>query len=284
VAAMTSPETSPKTSESVFTVREVSFAYPGGPPVLRDITLDLWRGQSVALLGANASGKSTLLQLLDGLHFPTTGTIHAFGEPLTEAALERPEFARSFRQRVGMMFQHSEVQLFCATVEEELAFAPLQLRMLEDEVRQRVEDALELMEIRHLRDRSPQSLSGGEQKRVALGGLLTAGPQVLLLDEPTAGLDPRSQQWLLELLTQLRGAGLTAITATHDLELAIEVADWAVVMSEEHQIVAQGPVSWLVGNLDLLLEVNLIHAHAHAHGSVRHVHPHLHGLGHEHGH
>lgn len=271
-------------SELVFDLREVSFAYPGAAPALRDLTLQVQPGESLALLGANASGKSTLLQLLDGLQFPTSGTILAFGEPLTEAALERPEFARSFRQRVGMMFQNSDVQLFCATVEEELAFAPLQLRMPADEVRRRVEDTLELLEIEHLRDRSPQTLSGGEQRRVALGGLLTASPQVLLLDEPTSGLDPRSQQWLLELLTQLRAAGLTAITATHDLELAAEMADRAVVLSEDHRLVAQGPVKEILADLDLLLEVNLIHAHAHAHGSLRHVHPHLHGLWHDHEH
>lgn len=270
--------------EVIFDLREVSFAYPGMAPVLRNLSLQVRRGESVALLGANASGKSTLLQLLDGLQFPTAGTIQAFGEPLTEAALERTDFARPFRQRVGMMFQHSEVQLFCATVEEELAFAPLQLRMEAEEVQRRVEDTLELLEIAHLRDRSPQTLSGGEQRRVALGGLLTASPQVLLLDEPTSGLDPRSQQWLLELLTQLRAAGLTVIAASHDLELAAEIADRGVVLSEQHEIVASGPVGEIVKDLDLLLRVNLIHAHAHAHGTVRHVHPHLHGLWHEHEH
>lgn len=270
--------------ETLFALRDVSFAYPGGGPVLREVGLSVAAGESVALLGANASGKSTLLHLLDGLQFPTAGTIQAFGEPLTEAALARPDWSRAFRRRVGMMFQHSEVQLFCATVEEELAFAPLQLRLEPADVRRRVEDTLELLEIAHLRDRSPQALSGGEQKRVALGGLLTAGPQVLLLDEPTSGLDPRSQQWLLELLTQLRATGLTAVTATHDLELAAELSDRAVVLSEDHRLVAEGPVSEIIANLDLLLEVNLIHAHAHAHGSVRHVHPHLHGLWHEHQH
>jgi cobalt/nickel transport system ATP-binding protein len=270
--------------EVIFDLRDVSFAYPGMAPALCDVTLQVRRGESVALLGANASGKSTLLQLLDGLQFPTQGTIEAFGLPLTEDALQRPDFTRLFRQRVGMMFQHSEVQLFCATVEEELAFAPLQLRLGAEEVQRRVEDTLELLEIAPLRDRSPQTLSGGERKRVALGGLLTASPQVLLLDEPTSGLDPRSQQWLLELLAQLREAGLTVIAASHDLELAAEIADRGIVLSEQHEVVADGPVREIVRDLDLLLQVNLIHAHAHAHGTVRHVHPHLHGLWHEHEH
>lgn len=252
--------------------------------MLTNLTLDITRGESLVLLGANASGKSTLLQLLDGLRFATSGSLLAFGEPLTEAALERPNTSRSFRQRVGMMFQHADVQLFCATVEEELAFGPLQLRLPREEVRQRVEDMLHLLEIEKLRDRAPQTLSGGEKKRVALGGLLTASPQVLLLDEPTAGLDPRSQQWLLELLSELRSAGVTLITASHDLELAPEIADRAVILSEDHRLFADGSVSLVTGDLDLLLSANLIHAHAHAHGSYRHVHPHLHGHWHEHTH
>lgn len=271
-------------TDRIFDVQTASFAYPNGPAALCDINLTIRSGESVALLGANASGKSTLLHLLDGLHFPVSGVIHAFGEPLTETALDHPEFARRFRQRVQMMFQNADVQLFCATVEDELAFAPLQLRLPLEQVRQRVEDTLRLLDMEALRDRAPQTLSGGEKKRVALGGLLTASPQVLLLDEPTAGLDPRSQQWLLELLFALRQAGLTVVMATHDLELAAELADRAVVLSEEHRIIAEGPVREIITDLDLLLKVNLIHAHAHAHGALRHVHPHLHGLWHEHDH
>ena len=270
--------------EPVFQLEHVCFAYENGGLALDDVTFDVVRGESLVLLGANACGKSTLLSLLDGLEFPIRGTIRAFGEPLTEQALEQPAFARNFRRRVGMMFQSSEVQLFCGTVEEELAFAPLQLRLPPDEVRERVEDTLRLLEIEKLRERSPQTLSGGEKKRVALGGLLTASPQVLLLDEPTAGLDPRSQQWLLELLTGLRAAGLTLLTASHDLELAPEIADRALIFSEDHRIVRQAPVREAIEDLDLLLKVNLIHAHAHAHGTLRHFHPHLHGLYHEHQH
>jgi len=261
-------------------VRNVCYAYPGADLALRDVTLHVARGESVALLGANASGKSTLLQLLDGLLFPQAGTIRAFGEPLTEAALERPQFARDFRRRVGLLFQNTDVQLFCATVEEELAFAPLQLRLPEEEVRQRVEDVLRLLQIEHLRHRPPQTLSGGEKKRVALGGLLTAGPQVLLLDEPTTALDPRSQQWLVELLGDLRTAGLTIIAATHDLTLAPEIADRAVILSEDHTVLATGAVSDLLGNIDLLLQANLIHPHA----THLHIHPHLHDAWHGHPH
>jgi cobalt/nickel transport system ATP-binding protein len=268
------------TPEPVFEVRDVCFAYPGAGPALDGITLDIARGESVALLGANASGKSTLLQMLDGLLFPQAGTIHAFGEPLTEAALDHPQSARDFRRRVGMMFQSSDVQLFCATVEEELAFAPLQLRLPEEEVRQRIEDVLALLQIEHLRQRPPQALSGGEKKRVALGGLLTAGPQVLLLDEPTAALDPRSQQWLVELLGDLRTAGLTVVSATHDLTLAPEIADRAVILSEDHRIAASGPVADILGNIDLLLDANLIHPNA----THLHIHPHLHDAWHSHPH
>jgi cobalt/nickel transport system ATP-binding protein len=236
------------------------------------------------LLGANGSGKSTLLHLLDGLYFPTAGRITALGQALTEEALERSSFGPRFRQAVGFLFQNSEAQLFCATVEEELAFAPLQLRWPKPEIRQRLDDTLQLLEIAHLRERVPQSLSGGEKKRVALASLLVVSPSVLLLDEPTAGLDPRSQATLLDLLDQLHQAGMTCITATHDLTLVPHLADRALVLNEEHRLVADGPAADMLANTVLLHEVNLIHAHRHQHGDLIHAHPHPHILGHDHPH
>lgn len=172
-----------------FIVDNVQFAYPGSAPSLAGVSFRVDAGERVALLGANGSGKSTLLHLLDGLYFPQAGTITAFGQPLTEEALERPPFGPRFRRDVGFLFQNSDAQLFCATVEEELAFAPLQLRWPAAEIRRRMDDVLELLEISHLRDRTPQALSGGEKKRVALASLLIVNPAALLLDEPTAGLD-----------------------------------------------------------------------------------------------
>jgi len=270
--------------DNLITIDNITFAYPGRPACLEDVSFTVRAGERVALLGANGSGKSTLLHLLDGLYFTTVGSISAFGTALTEEGLERPPFGPRFRQQVGFLFQHSDAQLFCAGVEEELAFAPLQLRWPKEEIRRRIDDTLALLEIAHLRDRAPQTLSAGEQKRVALASLLVVNPSVLLLDEPTAGLDPRSQSILLELLESLHAAGMTLITATHDLTLVPHLADRALVLSEEHRLVADAPAMQILDDLDLLLSVNLIHAHTHRHGSVVHRHAHQHIVAHEHKH
>ena len=268
----------------VFEVSAVSFAYPGHGPSVSEVSFAVRSGERVALLGANGSGKSTLLHLLDGLFPPAAGSIAAFGQPLTEDALEHSAFGPRFRKDVGFLFQNSDAQLFCATVEEELAFGPLQLHWSAAEIRRRIDDTLTLLEIPHLRDRAPQNLSGGEKKRVALASLLVVSPAVLLLDEPTAGLDPRSQSTLLEILEQLHDAGLTLITATHDLTLLPHLADRVLVFGEDHRLVADAPAQQVLANDQLLLAVNLIHAHTHRHGTVVHQHPHHHVIPHEHRH
>jgi cobalt/nickel transport system ATP-binding protein len=269
----------------LFDVDGVHFAYPGHAPSLQGVSFTVDAGERLALLGANGSGKSTVLHLLDGLYFPQQGSVTAFGSRLTEVALERPPFGPRFRQEVGFLFQNSDAQLFCATVEEELAFAPLQLHWPKAELRQRIDDTLALLEITHLRDRTPQNLSGGEKKRVALASLLIVNPAVLLLDEPTAGLDPRSQSMLLEILEQLHDeAGITLITATHDLTLLPHLADRALVLGEDHRLVADGSAHDILQNTDLLLSVNLIHTHTHRHGQTIHSHPHQHISEHEHAH
>jgi len=270
--------------DKLFVIDNVSFAYPGRPACLEEVSFSIRAGERMALLGANGSGKSTLLHLLDGLYFATRGQVSAFGTALSEEGLERPPFGPRFRRQVGFLFQHSDAQLFCASVEEELAFAPLQLRWPKEEIARRIDDTLALLEIARLRDRAPQTLSAGEQKRVALASLLVVNPSVLLLDEPTAGLDPRSQSLLLELLESLHAAGMTLITATHDLALVPHLADRALVLSEEHRVVTDAPAMQVLNDLDLLLAVNLIHAHTHRHGALAHSHPHQHIVAHEHGH
>lgn len=268
----------------LFSIEHVTFAYPGHGSSLEDVSFTVAPGERIALLGANGSGKSTLLHLLDGLYFPNSGQITALGQPLTEETVERQPFGPRFRKEVGFLFQSSDAMLFCPTVEEELAFAPLQLRWPKEEIFQRIDDTLNLLEIAHLRDRAPQTLSSGQQKRVALAALLVVGPSVLLLDEPTAGLDPRSQTVLLEMLHELHHAGMTLITATHDLTLLPHLADRALVLNEEHHLVADAATETILADLDLLLNVNLIHAHAHRHGDLTHSHPHQHIIAHEHGH
>lgn len=269
---------------AIYNVSDISFAYPGEKPSLRSISFEVTPGERLALIGANGSGKSTLLHLLDGLYFPDSGSIRVMGQPLTEEAVETPPFGPRFRKEVGFLFQNSDAQLFCATVEEELAFAPLQLKWPREEIQKRVSETLSLLEITHLRERTPQALSSGEKKRVALASILVTGPSVLLLDEPTAGLDPRSQSILLEILLGLHQAGMTIVTATHELGLLAHLADRAIVLGEDHEIAADGPVADILHNTKLLLSVNLIHAHVHRHGEVIHSHPHDHAFPVDHDH
>lgn len=266
---------------TIFSLRDVCYSYEGGRPVLRNISLDVQAGERVVILGANGTGKSTLLNLLDGLVFPSAGKVEAFGKALTEDALEERVFSGDFRKRVAFVFQNPDVQLFSATVWDEIAFAPLQLGFSREQVMTTVEELLESLRIMDLRDRAPHTLSDGQKKKVAIASSLASDPDVLLLDEPTNGLDPRTQVWLIELLDELHHRGKTIITATHDLSIAGDIADRALILSEDQTLAADGPFWDVIANEDLLLQVNLIHEHAHRHGDSAHVHRHGH-FGHIH--
>ena len=260
-----------------FHLERVSYHYPGGAVGVREVDLAVHPGERVVLLGANGSGKSTLLRLLGGLLVPQQGAIGAFGQPLSAAYLADFAAAAAFRRRVGLVFQNAEAQLFSASVWEELAFGPLHLGLPETEVRRRVEESLAFCGLQGLGERPPFRLSGGEKRKVALAAVLAVNPQVLLLDEPTTGLDPRSQRWLIDTLVQLGDAGKTLVTATHDLDVVEEIADRVVVFDEEHRLVASGTPAAILADRDLLLAVNLIdprfHRHSHG-GDHRHYHSH----------
>ena len=261
---------------TAFSLHKVVYSYANGTPVLDDLTLDFKLGERTVILGANGSGKSTLLSLLDGLLFAHTGSVSAFGNPLTEQSLDDREFAMDFRKRVAFVFSNPDVQLFSATVWDEIAFGPLQLGLTAEDIRKTVDRQLESLHIGDLRDRAPYTLSDGQKKKVAIASSLATDPEVLLLDEPTSGLDPRTQVWLIEILHELHQAGKTIIAATHDLSIAGDIADRAVVLSENHRLAADDRYSDIIVNDELLLSVNLIHEHAHHHGSMAHMHRHGH--------
>lgn len=244
--------------EPLFVCRELSFSYLGRFPALEKVSLEVLLGERLALLGANGCGKSTLLKVLDGLLFPTSGTVDAFGSPLTEDNLEDEQYSRAFRSRVGFVFQNSDAQVFSSTVEEEVAFGCLQLGLGPAEAGDRVADVLGMLGITKLAGRSPFQLSGGEKKRVAIASVLVMNPEVLLFDEPTAGLDPRTQQWLAELLVELNRAGKTVVLATHDLDLVGDVARRCVVLGEDHGVVASGPPAGVLADRALMLGANLV--------------------------
>lgn len=272
-------------SEIVFDVRDVVYRYNAEVTALKGLSLAIGRGERVAILGANGSGKSTLLRMLDGLYFADSGSVAAFGQTLSEERLMDDEFAFEFRRRVALVFQNPDVQLFNPTVFDEVAFGPLQLRWPKDEIRRRVAEMLDRMEIAHLKDRSPHRLSGGEKKRVALASVLVLDPEVLLMDEPTAALDPKSQSMVVDFLVGWSGGAKTVITATHDLDVVEEIADWCYIF-QAGKVIANGAPRDILGDTPLLERTNLIHAHRHLHEASEarpHFHRHM-GQGHEHPH
>ena len=246
-------------AEPVFALDGVSYSYLDRFPALCDVSFTVARGEKVALLGANGCGKSTLLKILDGLIVPDAGTVAAFGQSLTEDALEDEQFNRGFRSRVGFIFQNSDAQVFSPTVRDEIAFGPLNLGLPVDEAAARVDDTLAMLGIVELADRAPYQLSGGEKKRVAIASVLAMNPEVLLFDEPTAALDPRTQQWLIELIVELGVVGKTIVLATHDLETVDVLADRCLVFGEDHRLVGDGSPIDILRDRDLMLSVNLIH-------------------------
>ena len=251
--------------EPLLVCQDLRYAYLERFCALDGVSLAVHRGERLALLGANGCGKSTLLKVLDGLVFPDSGSYHAFGEPVTEDNLEDEQFSMGFRSRVGFIFQNSDAQVFSPTVREEIAFGPLQLAQTREQAAARVEDVLAMLDIADLADRAPYQLSGGQKKKVAIASVLVMNPEVLLVDEPTAALDPRSQQWLIELIAELSRAGKTIVLATHDLDVLDVVADRCLVFSEQHQLVAEGPVAEILADRDLLLDVNLVHERSRFH-------------------
>jgi cobalt/nickel transport system ATP-binding protein len=270
------------THNPVFEARSLTYYYDEGQIALEEISLQIQAGESVAILGSNGSGKSTLLKLLDGLYFPAAGEVIAFGRPLSEPALAEEAFNFEFRRRVGLVFQDSDVQLFSPSVWDEVAFAPLQLGIETQQVAERVTQALQALRIDKLSQRAPHRLSGGEKKRVAIASVLSLDPQVWLMDEPTAGLDPRSQSWLIDFILEQRQAGKTMLTATHDLSIVEEIADRIYILDEAHHLVAEGDPASLLQDTDLLVACNLVHAHRHRHPAGEHTHIHTHTQRHQH--
>ena len=268
--------------DTIFDLRDVSYSYAGKIDALRDINLKIKRGEQVSIIGSNGCGKSTLLAILNGLVYPSSGEFYAYGNLVSEEvfdSIKDNEFRTFFRTKVGFVFQNSDIQLFSSTVYEEIAFGPLQLRLPLDEVKSRVEDVMEMMQIGKLRDRSPHTLSGGEKKKVCIASVLVNNPDVLLMDEPSAGLDPRTQLWLIELLQELAHAGKTVITATHDLEIIDQISKRSIVMGEDHRVRLDRDAESVLSDYELLLSTNLVHEHTHLHGKLVHEHLHVHGEG-----
>ena len=242
-----------------------------GTEILRDVDLHAGAGEKVVLLGSNGSGKTTLLRVLDGLIEPARGRFVFDDRTVDARAFRDADFARRFRREVALLFQNPDSMLFHAKVADEIAFGVRQLGL--DDVDGRVARWATDLGVDHLLDRVPFKLSSGEKQRVCLAALLAVEPKVLLLDEPTANLDPRSTGWLVDFLDDL---DLTVITTTHNLSLARELGTRAVLLGEDHTVLHDGPLDAALDDLALLQRANLVHTHRHRHGDVEHRHPHVH--------
>lgn len=234
-------------SHHIVEVRDVTHTYPDGTAALRGISFRIHHGESVAVVGANGAGKSTLLLHLNGYLTPQNGTVRIGDFPLTK------DTVRDIRRTVGMIFQDADDQLFMPTVYEDVAFGPLNLGFPPAEVEERVEDALRRTDTLHLRDRPPFKLSGGEKRAVAIATVLAMSPDILVMDEPSANLDPRARRTLIELLA---GFHHTKIIATHDLDLVLDLCERTIVI-HQGRIMADGPTREIFQNDQLLKDSHL---------------------------
>jgi cobalt/nickel transport system ATP-binding protein len=260
--------------QPLFSLTDIHYSYERAIEALCGLSLTIPRGERTAVIGANGSGKSTLLALLDGLLFPHTGTMSFDGRPITPEAMREAAFQRDFRRRVGYVFQNPDVQLFCPTVREDILFGPLQLGIAPQEIDRRFELVVELLKLAPLLDRSCHHLSIGEKKKAAIASVLVIEPEVLLLDEPTAGLDPQTMRDIIAVLQEAHQAGKTVIMATHDLHIVEEIADTIHVFGRSGTIIRSGTSEEILTDREFLQKNNLVHIHVHRHIHAIHMHEH----------
>jgi cobalt/nickel transport system ATP-binding protein len=231
--------------------RDLTYTYPGNVTALHSLNFVAPRNARIAVIGSNGAGKSTLFKCFNGIFKPSSGSVLIRGEPITK------ENIREVRKFVGIVFQNADDQIFSPTVEQDVAFGPTNLGLDEETIHHRVEEALKLVGIEDLATRVPHHLSGGEKKRVAIAGIIAMEPEVLVLDEPTAGLDPQGVHDLITFINSLsRRYGMTVIFSTHDVSLVCEVADYIYVMNKG-SFVAEGSVEEIFLQPELLRSVRL---------------------------
>ncbi|MCI1945260.1 energy-coupling factor ABC transporter ATP-binding protein [Clostridium luticellarii] len=236
--------------------KEVFFKYKD-EEVLKNINVKIEPGDSVALIGANGSGKSTFLKLLNGIIFPTSGSYYFDNVKISQHKLEQSSFSKKFHKKMGFVFQNSDAQLFCSSVYEEVAFGPRQMGMDEAEVKKRVEDCLNLLNVKDLQNKEPYNISGGEKKRVAIAAVLALNPEVLILDEPMSGIDPKGKKFLNNLFIDLNKAGKTIICSTHDFEYVKGLFKRVLVFSEDHLLIKDDSYERIIEDNNFLTKYNI---------------------------
>jgi len=231
--------------------RDLTYSYHGGRNALDGINFIAPRNARIAVIGSNGAGKSTLFKHFNGIFRPTSGSVLIRGEPITKQNL------LEVRKFVGIVFQNPDDQVFSPTVELDVAFGPTNLGLDEETIHHRVHEALKIMGIEDLAERVPHHLSGGEKKRVAIAGIIAMEPGVLVLDEPTAGLDPQGIHDLMGFINSLsRKFGMTVIFSTHDVSVVPEIADYVYVM-HRGRFVLEGKVEEIFLQPDLLRSMRL---------------------------
>ncbi|WP_457561817.1 energy-coupling factor ABC transporter ATP-binding protein [Caminibacter pacificus] len=251
---------------SFIDLKNVTYKYENEFLALDDVSFSIEKNEKVVLLGSNGSGKSTILRILAGLYFPKKGEYFFGGVKITKKSVKK-----DFRKKVGILFQNPDSMIFNPTVFDEIAFSLKEFGF--DNIEDRVNEIAKKFGIEKLLKKSPLHLSGGEKQKVMLASILVYEPEFLILDEPTAAMDPRTTGWFLDFMYELE---LTTIAATHDLALAYELSDRALVMSEEHKLLYDGDMEELMKDLETLIKANLIHKHKHKHKKFIHSHYHLH--------
>lgn len=238
----------------IINLTDISFAYPGSAPVLDKVNLRLHQGERVGLIGPNGSGKTTLLHIIMGLLKPSSGSVEIFGKTVRQ----EKDFG-SVRQRIGLLFQDADDQLFNPTVLEDVAFGPLNLGKSQDEAIEIAQGTLESLGLTGVEDRVTYKLSGGEKKLVSLAAVLAMEPEVLLLDEPTTGLDETTEKRIVEIL---KGLDLSYIFVSHNIDMLVE---------------ATRHVGYMIDGKVSIDEERVPHTHVHVHEHGRYAHKH--GLG-----
>lgn len=230
----------------------LSFTYPDGTQALKNINIEIEKGEKVAIIGPNGAGKSTLFSHFNGLTEPTSGCVKIEGKPIS---FEKDELLK-VRQKVGIVFQDPNDQLFAPTVKEDIAFGPMNLGLSYDEVEKRVEDALKMVGMENYEDKTPHHLSGGQQKRIAIAGIIAMKPELMILDEPTAGLDPDGVEKVLNIMNQLNEEGMTLIISSHDIDMISKYADKIFVLYNG-EIIESENKNKIFSDMELLKKAHL---------------------------
>jgi cobalt/nickel transport system ATP-binding protein len=239
-------------TKPIIQTENISYTYPDGTLAIRDINITINAGEKVAIVGSNGAGKSTLFSHFNGITKPTSGLIKIDEQPMSY----KKDDLMQIRQKVGLVFQNPDDQLFAPTVIEDVAFGPMNLGLSDEEVDQRIEEALKLVGMNGFEKKAPHHLSGGQKKRVAIAGILAMKPEIMVLDEPTTGLDPKGVDQIMKILYMLNREDMSIIIASHDVEMVTQFADKVFVL-HDGEIIGQGTPDEIFNNHKILKKAHL---------------------------